>query len=71
MDSILLSVGVLACPLGMGAMMWFMARGMSNKDKHQQASPVSLATLRDEHDRLGNEIAQIQEHDKPLTASPS
>ncbi len=31
MESIFLAAAVLACPVGMGAMMWFMARGKRNE----------------------------------------
>jgi len=37
MESILLGLAVLACPVGMGVMMWFMARGMGGGEKKEQA----------------------------------
>ena len=37
MSELLLGLAVLACPLGMGAMMWFMMRGTGNS----QAAPAS------------------------------
>jgi hypothetical protein len=62
MQNVLLSLAVLACPLGMGAMMWFMARGMGGK-RDQSATPPSLEALREEHRRLGGEIERL-EHDR-------
>ncbi len=60
MEAILLSVAALACPVGMGVMMWFMARGMrGNRD--EPATPPSLETLREEHRRLGTEIERLQD----------
>jgi len=58
MEGILLGAAVLACPLGMGLMMWFMARGMKNKP--QKSAPASLETLREEHRRLGDEISRLE-----------
>jgi hypothetical protein len=40
MESILFSLALLACPLGMGLMMWFMARGM-RKDAPADQPPAS------------------------------
>jgi hypothetical protein len=59
METVLLSLVALACPIGMGTMMWFMARGMSGQRKHE-ATPASLETLREEHRRLGDEIERLE-----------
>lgn len=58
MESILLAAAVIACPVGMGAMMWFMAKG---KRKEQPAAdqPENAAELRAEHARLGEEIERL------------
>ena len=51
----------LACPVGMGAMMWFMARGsraQSSPPPGQQ--PETLDELRREHDRLGTQIERLE-----------
>lgn len=69
MDGILLGVAALACPVGMGLMMWFMARGM--KGKRDDGSPASLEALREEHRRLGDEISRLEDNDRPLSRSPS
>lgn len=64
MESVLLGAAVLACPVGMGAMMWFMARGMKNKK--DESSEPSVDTLREEHRRLGTEIERMEQAPPPL-----
>jgi len=59
MESILLGAAVLACPVGMGAMMWFMAKGM-RKDKPAAEQPDAATDLRAEHARLGAEIERLE-----------
>jgi hypothetical protein len=59
METVLLSLAALACPIGMGAMMWLMARGMRGR-RDDPAPPQSLEALREEHRRLGDEIARLQ-----------
>lgn len=63
MDSILLGLAALACPVGMGVMMWFMGRGMRPK-KDEPDTPASLETLREEHRRLGDEIERLQDSER-------
>jgi hypothetical protein len=69
MDAVLLSLAALACPIGMGAMMWFMARGMRRKPD-DPAAPRSIEELREEHRRLGREIER-HEDDPKLTGTRS
>jgi len=65
--STLAPLAVLACPIGMGLMMWMMARGNRSEQRPSQASPeapsqpVSLEVLREEHCRLGEEIERLEE----------
>ena len=58
MESVLFSMAVLACPLGMGLMMWFMARG-SRGGRHHGDRPPSITELRAEQERLGAEIERL------------
>jgi hypothetical protein len=69
MDAVLLGAAALACPVAMGAMMWFMARGM--KGKHEEPSSTSVETLREEHRRLGDDIERIEGAARPLSGTPS
>jgi hypothetical protein len=59
-----LALLALACPIGMGLMMWFMAKGMSmgrNKDSagSEPSEPRSLEELRVEQERLAARIAEL------------
>ncbi len=62
MQNILLSLAFLACPVGMGLMMWFMAKG----NRKEPAAPLpqvnsSVEQLRDEHRRLAEEIERLED----------
>lgn len=50
MDSLLLAAAVLACPVGMGLMMWFMMRGQ--RDGADTDKRAEVEQLRAEVDRL-------------------
>jgi hypothetical protein len=61
MPDIFYGLAVLACPVGMGAMMWFMAKGMRGKDaKTRDHDTASVEELRAEHRRLGAEIERLE-----------
>ena len=71
MEALLPSLALLACPVGMGLMMWFMARGNRaakaadvspglQRPTGAEDSPTSLEVLREEHRRLGDEIGRLE-----------
>lgn len=58
MEGILVALVLLACPVGMGAMMWFM--GKNNKKDDTPAAPSSVEDLRAEQQRIAAEIDQVE-----------
>lgn len=63
MESLFLTLALLACPVGMGLMMLFMAKGMRNKPQPIPVQPRSLEQLREEQRRLDEEIGRIETSD--------
>jgi hypothetical protein len=59
MASPLLAIGALACPVGMGAMMWFMGKGMKSGSKRDPAEDRTVEELRAEHERLSAEVERL------------
>lgn len=55
-------LALLACPIGMGVMMWMMGRGNKQRpDKSEKPSQAaSLEVLREEEKRLKDEIARAE-----------
>jgi hypothetical protein len=62
MEGLLVGLVALACPVSMGLMMWFMARGARRGTEREP----SLEDLRAEHRRLGAEIERLQHGSRPL-----
>jgi hypothetical protein len=70
METALLGIAALACPIGMGLMMWFMGRGMASGRKEPK-TPPSLETLREEHRRLGSDIERLERDGNRLSGDRS
>jgi hypothetical protein len=65
-ENVLLGLAALACPVGMGLMIWFMAKGTRKRDRAHEA-PANLEDLRAEHRRLGAEIDRLED-DSPRSS---
>lgn len=67
MEGALITLALLACPVGMGLMMWFMGKGMKQGGNNNAAAgqPKSVEQLREEQTRLEAEIA-VRERERDL-----
>ncbi|WNB84761.1 hypothetical protein [Cellulomonas sp. ATA003] len=63
-------LALLACPVGMGLMMWFMMRGAKQAPPadQQQQDDGDVAALRAELDQLRT---QVRNGDAPVTTAPA
>lgn len=72
MESALLALAVLACPVGMGLMMWFMSKGMKGGESRAEPErPASLEELRDEQARLSADIERLEETERARNGEPA
>jgi hypothetical protein len=60
--STLTPLAFLACPVGMGVMMWMMGRGAKEKPAEGvvRSEPVSLEVLREEQQRISSQIDRLE-----------
>lgn len=70
MEALLPALALLACPVGMGLMMFFMARGNRSSQADTTPTggapstsldhPMSVEVLREQHTRLGEELERLE-----------
>jgi hypothetical protein len=61
METVVVAIAALACPVGMAVMGLFMAKGMRKSSGSEQ---VDVDELRAEHRRLGAEIERLEATDR-------
>jgi hypothetical protein len=68
LEIIVTSLALLACPVGMGAMMWFMMRGMKQPARPAD-EPGKLAAMRAEQQHLEAEVRRLRAADEGAAAT--
>ncbi len=72
MQNLLSSLPFLACPLGMGVMMWLMMRGKRQKpDVTPVHSDNRLQALHTEMDQVHAQMNQLMQGDRGLSSTTS
>jgi hypothetical protein len=62
MEGALVVLALLACPVGMGLMMWFMSKGGRQRDRPADGGRQStVEELRSEHARLEAQIERAEQ----------
>ncbi len=67
MSELFYGIAVLACPVGMGAMMWFMMGGSKSQPKPQADSAEQLTRMRAEIDQLRAAQRDSSQRDTNIT----
>ncbi len=63
MEGAVFLLAVLACPIGMGLMMWFMSKGMRSKQSEEETmGSGSVEELRREQTRLAAELGRLEQN---------
>ena len=62
-------LALLACPIGMGAMMWMMSRGHGSRPQSAEDGQAELASLRAEIDQLRAERSGAGGDPRPAESS--
>ncbi len=70
METLIPTLALLACPVGMGLMMWFMMRGSKGGSGHSGARSTSVADLREEQRRIAAEIDRLDDVPAEQEAPP-
>jgi hypothetical protein len=68
MDEVLVGLAVLACPVGMGLMMWIMGKGMRGSGERAATAADSVDDLRREHARIGAELERLERPERDAAA---
>jgi hypothetical protein len=57
----LIALAALACPVGMGLMMWLMYKGMRAGGEQDKQGSDEVQRLRAEQDRLAAEVQRLEQ----------